>query len=343
MIAHHAIRSAALLALLLLLACADAPAPPRADQEPRIAAPAAAAELGIGEKTVIDIVQRVSPAVVGVRTPNGQGSGVLIRADGLILTNAHVVGGSRVVLISLANGTETEGNVLGIARTVDIAVIDIDGDDLPTASLGDSDVLQVGQSTIAIGNPIGLDRTVTTGVLSAMNRTLGLGYEELIQTDAAINPGNSGGPLLNSSGQVIGINTAAVREIPGQGPIAGLSFAIPINLARDIAQQLATEGVFRRALLGIEHLEIDAALAEQFDLPVQAGIIVMRTGAGTPAQAAGIQRGDIIVRIDDVEIKDGSDLRRLMRAHQPGDVVTVEVLRPRGRVRLRIQLGEGIG
>ena len=331
------------LCVVLLVACSDVPEPPRANAQRAIVPAAPPAQLGIGEKTVIEIVQRVSPAVVGVRTANGQGSGVLIREDGLILTNAHVVGGSPVVLVSLANGTESEGRVLGIARTVDIAVIDIDGSDLPTAPLGDSDVLQVGQSTIAIGNPIGLDRTVTTGVLSAMNRTLGLGYEELIQTDAAINPGNSGGPLLNSNGQVIGINTAAVREIPGQGPIAGLSFAIPINLARDIAQQLATEGVFRRALLGIEHLEIDAALAEQFDLPVQSGVIVMRVGPDTPAQAAGIERGDIIVRIDDVAIKDGSDLRRFMRAHHPGDVVTVEVLRPRGRTRVRVQLGEGIG
>jgi S1-C subfamily serine protease len=132
--------------------------------------------LSSDERALISIVQRVSPAVVGVRTNSGQGSGVIIRADGLILTNAHVVGGSRNVLVSLANGTETEGRVLGMARTVDVAVIDIEGRNLPTASLGDSDVLQAGQSTIAIGNPIGLDRTVTTGILSGMNRTLGIAW-----------------------------------------------------------------------------------------------------------------------------------------------------------------------
>jgi S1-C subfamily serine protease len=176
-----------------------------------------------------------------------------------------------------------------------------------------------------------------------MNRTLGLGYEELIQTDAAINPGNSGGPLLNSSGQVIGINTAAVRELPGQGPLAGLSFAIPINLARDIAEQLATAGVYRRALLGINHLEIDAAMARQFDLPATEGVIVVGIGAGTPAAAGGMRRGDIIVRMDDTEIDNGGDLRRFMRTRRPGDVVNIEVVRPQGRAQLRIRLGEGIG
>ncbi|HEY0304951.1 MAG TPA: trypsin-like peptidase domain-containing protein [Longimicrobiales bacterium] len=324
----------AVCALFALLpsACTDVPAQTQPTQE-----------LGAGERSLISLVQRVSPAVVGVRTNSGAGSGVLIRADGLVLTNAHVVGNSRSVIVSLANGTESEGRVLGSARTVDIAVIDIEGSNLPTAPLGDSDGLQVGQSTIAIGNPIGLDRTVTTGVLSAMNRTLGFGYEELIQTDAAINPGNSGGPLLNSSGQVIGINTAAVRELPGQGPLAGLSFAIPINLARDIAQQLATEGLIRRAVIGIQHQEIDGAMARQFRLPVTQGLLVTLVGPNTPAAAAGIQRGDIITRMDNTPIRNSGDLRRFMRGRRPGDVVTIEVLRPQGTARVRVRLGEGVG
>ena len=330
----------ALLAVLLS-GCTDVPQAARAGDTTHLAQ--AQQDLAAGERSLINIVQRVSPAVVGVRTSSGAGSGVIIRPDGLVLTNAHVVGNSRSVVISLANGTESEGRVLGSARTVDIAVIDISGNNLPTAALGDSDILQVGQSTIAIGNPIGLERTVTTGVLSAMNRTLGFGYEELIQTDAAINPGNSGGPLLNSSGQVIGINTAAVRELPGQGPLAGLSFAIPINLARDIAQQLAEEGVVRRALIGIQHQEIDAALARYFQLPVSEGLLVTRVGANTPAAAAGMRRGDIITRMNNTTIRDSGDLRRFMRAQRPGNVVTVEVLRPQGRARLQVRLGEGIG
>ncbi len=331
---------------IVIAGCNGAPAQSNDDTNVvagALAQQVAPAQLGASERALIDIVRDVSPAVVGIRTASGTGSGVIIRADGLILTNAHVVGRGGNVQVSLATGNETTGRVLGIAQTVDIAVVDIEGTDLPHATLGDSDALLVGQTTIAIGNPVGFERTVTTGVLSAMNRSLGFGYEELIQTDAAINPGNSGGPLLNSSGQVIGINTAAVRELPGQGPLVGLGFAIPINLARDIAEQLATEGVLRRALLGIQHREIDAAMAEQFDLPVSDGIIVLYVGEGTPAAQAGLRRGDIIVRIDDVDIRGGGDLRRVLRAREPGDVVTVEALRPQGRIRVRVRLAEAIG
>ena len=301
------------------------------------------AQLTAGEAILIDIVREVSPAVVGIRTGSGSGSGVIITDDGLIITNAHVAGRSGGVRVSLANGTETEGRVLGIAQTVDIAVIDIEGSNLPHAVLGDSDALQVGQTAIAIGNPVGFERTVTTGVLSAMNRSLGFGYEELIQTDAAINPGNSGGPLLNSAGQVIGINTAAVREVPGQGPLAGLGFAIPINLARDIATQLATQGVVRRALLGIQHREIDAVIAEQFGLPVNRGAIVLYVGPNTPAQRAGIRQGDIITHIDGEELDDASDLHRILRMHQPGDVITVRGIRPQGEFAVEVRLAEAVG
>ncbi len=296
-----------------------------------------------GETALINIVREVSPAVVGIRTSSGSGSGVIISGDGLIITNAHVAGRGGSVRVSLANGTEAEGRVLGIAQTVDIAVVDIEGSDLPHAELGDSDALQVGQSAIAIGNPVGFERTVTTGVLSAMNRSLGFGYEELIQTDAAINPGNSGGPLLNSSGHVIGINTAAVREVPGQGPLAGLGFAIPINLARDIASQLATRGVVRRALLGIQHREIDPDIAEQFGLPVNRGAIVLYVGQNTPAQRAGLRQGDIIIEIDGEELDDASDLRRILRQHEPGDVITVRGVRPQGAFSVQVRLGEAVG
>ena len=288
-------------------------------------------------------MRQVTPAVVGIRTATGSGSGVIVSADGLIITNAHVIGRGGGVRVSMADGTEVDGRVLGVAQTTDIAVVDIEGNDLPFAALGDSDVLQVGQSAIAIGNPIGFERTVTTGVLSAMNRSLGFGYEELIQTDAAINPGNSGGPLLNSSGQVIGINTAAVRELPGQGPLAGLGFAIPINLARDVATQLATEGVARRAMLGIQHREIDPIIAERFDLPVSRGAIVLYVGPNTPAQRAGLRQGDIITRIDGEELTDSGDLRRILRRHQPGDVIMLEGIRPQGEFNVRVELAEAIG
>lgn len=300
-------------------------------------------ELSGEEGVVIRVVREVSPSVVGIRTAAGAGSGLIIRADGVVLTNAHVVGPSPTVRVALATGQEVEGRVLGAARTVDIAVVQIPAAGLPTAPLGDSDEVEVGQSAIAIGNPVGFERTVTTGVLSAVNRSLGFGYEELLQTDAAINPGNSGGPLLDSRGRVIGINTAAVRELPGAGPLVGLGFAIPINLARQIADQLVAFGEVRRALLGIRHREIDASLASRFDLPVDRGVIVLAVGQGTPAAEAGLRPGDIIHRIDDVPIRSGGDLSRVLRAHQPGDDVTVHVIRPEGSVSLRVRLAEGVG
>ena len=341
------------LLLTALVACNGAPAQTSelastdpASNDPASTDPAAVQQTGqltAVETLLINIVREVSPAVVGIRTSSGSGSGVIISANGLIITNAHVAGRGGNVRVSLATGEEIDGRVLGIAQTVDIAVIDIEGDDLPHAVLGDSDALQVGQSAIAIGNPVGFERTVTTGVLSAMNRSLGFGYEELIQTDAAINPGNSGGPLLNSSGQVIGINTAAVREVPGTGPLAGLGFAIPINLAREIANQLAAEGVVRRALLGIQHREIDPVIAEQFGLPVNRGAIVLYVAPDSPAQRAGLRQGDIITHIDGEELDDASDLRRILRQRSPGDVITVRGVRPQGELNVRVELGEAVG
>ncbi|HSH45926.1 MAG TPA: trypsin-like peptidase domain-containing protein [Longimicrobiales bacterium] len=295
------------------------------------------------ETVVVDVVRRLSPSVVGIRSGAGEGSGVIIDSEGIILTNAHVVGRSQSVQVALASGEEVTGTVVGLAQTVDIAVVDIPGRGLPAAPLGDSDELEVGQAAIAIGNPVGFERTVTTGVLSAINRSLGFGYEELLQTDAAINPGNSGGPLLDSTGRVIGINTAAIRELPQTGPIVGLGFAIPINLARDIADQLVNYGVVRRALLGIRHREIDPAIADQFSLPVSSGIIVLAVGADTPAAAAGVRPGDIIVRIDDAEISDGGDLRRVLRERSAGDMVEIEIVRPEGRTTVRARLEEAVG
>jgi S1-C subfamily serine protease len=213
------------------------------------------------EETVIDVTRRVSPAVVSITSGAGQGSGVIIREDGVVLTNAHVVGNMRTVEVGLANGDVYKGEVLGRAPDIDLAVVRVDARNLPAAPLGDSDRLQVGQSAIAIGNPAGFERTVTTGVVSALNRTLGGGrgarLDELIQTDAAINPGNSGGPLLDSRGRVIGINTAVLRATPVGQPIVGIGFAIPINLGRDVAEQLLTTGVVTRAYLGIRQLELD--------------------------------------------------------------------------------------
>jgi serine protease Do len=290
------------------------------------------------ERTYINVTQRVTPAVVGIQVPNGSGSGVIIRGDGVVLTNAHVVGNARQARVSLADGTEYTGQVLGRDPTIDIAVVRIAGNNFPVAQLADSDALEVGQTAIAIGNPLGFERTVTSGIVSGLNRALGTGagLDELIQTDAAINPGNSGGPLLNSAGQVIGINTAVIRP----GIATGLGFAVPINLARNIAEQLLTTGVIRRAFLGILYEPITGEIAAQLRLPVQQGLIVTRVEAGTPAASAGLRRGDIIVRIGDRPIDSGGDLQRFLRQSRGGQRATIVAFRGAQQVELQAVLGE---
>ncbi|HXE58426.1 MAG TPA: trypsin-like peptidase domain-containing protein [Gemmatimonadales bacterium] len=289
------------------------------------------------EETVIRVARMASPAVVSVSTGASSGSGIIVRRDGVVLTNAHVVGNADVVEVGLADGRRLRGQVLGRDPSLDVAVVRIRADGLPVATLGDSDRLVVGQRAIAIGNPLGLERTVTSGVVSAVNRSpRGLGLDQLIQTDAAISPGNSGGPLLDSQGRVIGINTVVIRA-PGA---EGLNFAIPINLAYDVARQVLETGRIRRAFLGIEYRDIEPQLAEQFGLPVEEGIIVVYVAPGTPADRAGLLRGDIIVRLDDAAITRGGDLRRELRERAPGETVTLTVVRPAGRTRLRARLAD---
>jgi len=293
------------------------------------------APTGSEERTVIAVTRQVTPAVVGIQRAGGSGSGVIIRPDGVVLTNAHVVGNARQVRVSLADGTEYSGTVLGRDPSIDVAVVRIPGRGLPAAPLADSDQLLVGQSAIAIGNPLGFERTVTRGIVSGLNRALG-GLEELIQTDAAINPGNSGGPLLNSAGQVIGINTAIIRP----SIATGLGFAVPINLAADIADQLITTGVIRRAYLGIGYQSVTPEMAQQLRLPVQTGIIVLNLEPGSPASSAGLLRGDIITRIGDTAITDGGDLRRFLRQSAPGATITVAVIRRNQGISIPVRLGE---
>jgi S1-C subfamily serine protease len=288
-----------------------------------------AAPLSAGEQSLVGITQRVSPAVVGISTRAGTGSGFIVRADGIVLTNAHVVGPYRSVTVELATGEEVQGRVLGSDPGLDVAIVDIPGTGLPVAALGDSDRLQVGQSAIAIGNPLQFSRTVTTGIISGIHRSLPTtrqsgGLDELIQTDAAINPGNSGGPLLNSAGQVIGINTAVVQGLTAQGATAvGLGFAVPINVAREIAEQLLATGSIRRAALGITPLDIEPETARQFNLPVRQGIIVVEVGTDMPAERAGIREGDVITRINDTAINTSGELRRFLRSRRGNETVTV--------------------
>jgi S1-C subfamily serine protease len=296
------------------------------------------------EDIAVRVARQATPAVVSIATEGGSGSGVIVNRNGTIITNAHVVGNSRTVRVGLQSGQMLQGTVRGRDPSVDVAVVQIPGSNFPSAPLGDSDRLAVGQMAVAIGNPFGLERTVTTGVVSAINRSIDEQFEPLIQTDAAINPGNSGGPLLDSRGQVIGINTVVLRD-PSGGAASGLGFAIPINLANEIARQIIATGRVRRAYIGVVPADITPDLAAQFALPVQRGIILRGVGRGTPAAEAGLQVADIITQINGQAINSSGDLRRFLRAAQSGTTATLTVLRPAPngaaqRVQIRVRLSE---
>ena len=289
------------------------------------------------EATTIRVAREITPTVVSVSQRAGSGSGIIVNRDGVVLTNAHVVGQARTVEVGLADGRTLTGEVAGVDPTIDVAVVRVPAQNLPVAPLGDSDRLQVGQAAIAIGNPLGLERTVTSGVVSAVNRNpRGISLDELIQTDAAISPGNSGGPLVDSRGQVIGINTAVLA---GAGA-SGLGFAVPINLANDVVRQILETGHITRAYLGVSFADIDQELARQFGLPVKEGIIIGSVEGGSPAARAGLRPQDIIVRGNDTAVASGGDLRRLLRALKPGQTVKLEVVRPSGRTMVSVQLGQ---
>jgi S1-C subfamily serine protease len=289
------------------------------------------------EATVIRVARAITPTVVSVAQEEGSGSGIIVDKSGVVLTNAHVVGGSRTVEVGLADGRTLKGQVLGRDPTLDVAVVRVPAQNLPVAPIGDSDKLEVGQSAIAIGNPLGLERTVTAGVVSAVNRNpRGISLDGLIQTDAAISPGNSGGPLVDSHSRVIGINTAVLA---GEGA-SGLGFAIPINLANDVVQQILTTGHITRAYLGVGFADIEPELAREFGLPVKEGIILTAVESRSPAARAGLRPQDIIVKGNATAIESGGDLRKLLRSLKPGATVRLDVIRPTGRTTVPVQLGQ---
>jgi serine protease Do len=306
---------------------------------------------------VIDAVNGVKPAVVTIQasgggflgTASGTGSGFIYDADGWILTNRHVVEGAAQLLVVLGDGREFAGEIYGIDTLTDLAIVKIDATDLPTAPIGSSADLESGQLAIAIGNPLGYENTVTTGVVSGLGREIQASdatqsraerLRNLIQTDAAINPGNSGGPLLNSAGQVIGVNTAVSTEAQGLG------FAIPIDVAKPIMQQ-ALDGVpLVRPFIGVRYVAIDPALATEQDLPVDYGALVQSSSAGaaiypgSPAETAGLQEGDIITAIDGEQIGPETDLPTLMLTHSPGDTITLRFIRGSSVSEVEVTLGE---
>jgi serine protease Do len=292
------------------------------------------------ENKVLEVIEKVTKSVVNISTlrlvhnlfyqavpVSGMGSGTIFDAEkGLILTNNHVVGGAEKINVTLWNNQVIEGNIVGSCVARDIAVVRVEGRNLQSAELGDSDRLRVGQRVYAIGNPFGLSGgpTVTSGVISALNRTIeserGL-IENLVQTDAAINPGNSGGPLVDLEGKIVAISTAII-------PFAqGIGFAIPINSAKTCTTDIISEGTTKRPWLGVVGLTLTEQIARYYGLPVGHGVLITKIAPESPADSSGMTEGDIILELDNVEIRTIEDLVREIRKRNVGNKVRIFTIR----------------
>ncbi|MEZ6129989.1 MAG: trypsin-like peptidase domain-containing protein [Planctomycetaceae bacterium] len=271
------------------------------------------------------------------RGKRGMGSGVIVDSSGIILTNNHVVEGAGKLLVKLHDGREIEATDWKTDSQTDIAVVRIDaGGDLPAARIGDSDRMLVGDWVLAVGAPFGLNETVTTGIVSAKSRGLGItAREDFIQTDAAINPGNSGGPLVNLDGEVIGINTAISST---NGGYQGIGFAVPVNLARWIGDELIAHGSVRRAFLGVGIQPVTSVLSEQFGLNAVKGAVVTDVREGTPADKAGLKAGDVIVKFDDRDIKNPRTLQGAVERASLTETHHIVVIRDGETVTLNVNV-----
>lgn len=300
----------------------------------KTAAPAVRAAKDGFSETVIGVVEKIGPAVIGVRRTSqrrdlydGAGSGVLISQDGYALTNNHVVSGAGRVEGVLNDGAVVAAEVVGADPDTDLALLRLHGRGHAAATLGDSDALRVGQLSIAIGNPLGLQATVTVGVISALRRTLrgegGRLIEDVIQTDAALNPGNSGGALVDGDGGVIGINTAII------GGAQGLCFAVPANTAKSIVPDLMRDGRVARGWFGIagQTQELSRALARRLNLAAQSGVLVVAATGGGPAESAGLRVGDVVLTLDGAPTPSVDAIHKLLTRERVGRKVTLSVLR----------------
>ena len=276
-----------------------------------------------------------------LQTPRqeGIGSGVIVTKDGYILTNNHVVDGADEVKVALQDGREFTAKVIGRDPKSDVAVIKIDGKELPAVQLADSDKVEVGDVVLAVGNPFGIGQTVTTGIVSATGRAgaIGLDYEDFIQTDAAINPGNSGGALVDAEGRLIGINTAILSRSGGN---QGIGFAIPVNLARDVMGSLIKDGHVTRGYLGIMIQDLTPALAKEFKLKENKGALVGDVTQNSPAQKAGLQNGDLVLEFNGKKVTDSRHLKLEVARTQPGETVPVKVLRDGSTKTLEVKVKE---
>jgi len=288
----------------------------------------------------------------GAVPQEGQGSGFVIDKEGHILTNFHVIENARQVEVTMHNRKKYKATIVGTDPPHDLAVIQIQATDLVPAVLGDSRNLQVGQKVFAIGNPFGLAGTMTRGIVSSIRPVNGARIEDAIQTDAAINPGNSGGPLMNWHGEVIGINTMILSSV---GQNAGIGFAIPINTAKAVLNDLMTLGRVRRPALGVRTIPISPELGDEMGLPVDYGLLIVQVTPGGSADAAGLRAGteraylgnvpimlggDLIIAVDDQKIESQQDLAQVMDDHRAGDTVKITIYRGKQKMEVKVALGE---
>ena len=274
----------------------------------------------------------------------GLGSGIIMTADGYILTNHHVAGSADEITVILYDNQEFEARLVGTDSLTDVAVIKIDAEGLASAPVGDSDGVQIGEWVMAVGAPLDLRSTVTSGIVSALGRNLniisdrsGFAIEDFIQTDAAINPGNSGGALINLDGKVIGVNTAIAS---GTGGFVGYGFAIPINLARKVMDDIVSHGRVRRGFLGINLRRVDASLADAFGLDGPRGVLIGNVFSDTPADAAGLKDEDIILSIDGKPVDRPNQVQSLIARKHPDETVSLEIRRKNRTITLPVKLGE---
>jgi S1-C subfamily serine protease len=285
---------------------------------------------------VIHAVETVGPAVVKIDAGRGGGSGVLFTPDGLILTNCHVVENSGPLTVVMTDGRSLRADLIGQDADTDLAVIRVDGSAMPFATLGDSRAVRVGQIAIAIGNPYGFHHSVTAGVVSALGRSLrarsGRLMDDIIQTDAALNPGNSGGPLVTTRGEVIGVNTATIL------PAQGLCFAIASNTARFVAARLIRDGRIRRSYIGLagQTVPIPRAVARENQLAVTSGVFVVSVEPNSPAAAAGVKDGDVLLAFAGTPVTGVDDLHRLLTEEKIGEPTAITFLRSARRRKITV-------
>jgi len=337
---------------------------------PTVTPPQASSPSG-NESSTANLYEQVNPSVVRITTTTvtrgrfrtqqsqGTGSGVIIDKDGDILTNYHVIAGAQTLDVTLVDGSSAGAQVVGTDPGDDLAVIkaDFSGTDLSVANLGDSDQIRVGDTVIAIGNPFGLDGTVTEGIVSGVNRTLpqqqNRPLRDFIQTDAAINPGNSGGPLVNFSGEVIGINTA-LENPTGSNTFVGVGYAVPINTAKEFLPQMIEGKMVVHALLGISGQTLTPGLAKNLGLSQISGVYALQVDPGSPAAAAGVvgsepsnselaatpPGGDVIIAVDDKQVTNSDEMDDYIDAKQPGDTLSLRVVRGGKEITISATLAE---